>query len=59
VRHCRIDVVPSSVIGAAHKPDPIVPEEDDVTVPVATKYHFFVAWTMPTLFPGDFGTVFR
>jgi hypothetical protein len=43
MRHCRIDVVPSSVIGAPYKPDPIVPEEDDVTLAVATKYYLFTA----------------
>jgi hypothetical protein len=43
MRHCRVDVVPSSVIRTPHKPDPIVAQKNDVTVPVATKYHPFVA----------------
>src|SRR5260221_10132209 len=59
MRHCRVDVVPSSVIRTPHKPDPIVSEEDDIALAVATKDHPLVAWTMPTFFPGDFGTVFR
>jgi hypothetical protein len=59
MRHCRVDVVPSPIICAAYKPDPIVPQKNDVAIPVATKDHPLVAWTMPTLFPGDFGTVFR
>jgi len=56
MRHCRVDVVASSVIRTPHKPDPIIPEKNNVTVPVATKYHPFVAWTLP-LIPRDFGTV--
>ena len=43
MRHGRVDVVPSPVIGTAYKPDPIVPEEDDVTLAVATKYYLFAA----------------
>jgi hypothetical protein len=41
--HIGLDVVPSSVIRTPHKPDPIVAQKNDVTVPVATKYHPFVA----------------
>src|SRR5580700_695635 len=55
MRHCRVDVVPSPVIRTPHKPDPIVAKKNDVTVPVATKYHPFVVGTMPTLHLGDFG----
>jgi len=57
MRHCRVNVVPSSVIRTPQKPDPIVAQKNDVTVPVATKYHPFVVRTRPTLFLGDFGTV--
>ena len=45
MRHCRVDVVPSSVIRTPHKPDPIAAQKNDVTVPVATKYHPFVVGT--------------
>jgi hypothetical protein len=58
VRHRRIDVVPRSIIRASHKPDPvIVAEEDNVALVIATKYHPFVAWTMPDLVLGEFGTM--
>jgi hypothetical protein len=42
MRHCRVHVVPSPVICAAYKPDPIVPEKNDVALTVATKYHFLM-----------------
>src|SRR6202035_1176647 len=54
MRHCRVDVVPSSVIRTPHKPDPIVAQKNDVPVPVATKYHPFVVGTRPTLLLGGF-----
>src|SRR5712692_3477585 len=57
MRHCRVDVVPSPIICTAYKPDPIVPEKNDVALAVTTKHHPFVAWTMTPLFLGDFGTV--
>jgi hypothetical protein len=59
MRHCRVDVVPSSVIRTPHKPDPIAAQKNDVTVPVATKYHPFVVGTMSPLLLSDFGTVFH
>jgi hypothetical protein len=58
VRHRRIDVVPRSIIRASHKPDPvIVAEEDNLALVIATKYHPFVAWTMPNLLLGEFATM--
>jgi hypothetical protein len=49
MRHCRVHVVPRPIICAAHKPDPIVPEKNDVALAVVTKFHPFVIETMPPL----------
>jgi hypothetical protein len=54
MRHCRVDVVPTTVIRTLNEPDPIVPEKNNVALAVTTKYHPFVAWTTMPLFPGDF-----
>jgi hypothetical protein len=35
--HRRIDKIPVSIISTAHKPDAVIVEEDDVTLPVTTK----------------------
>jgi hypothetical protein len=43
MRHCRVDVVPSAIICTTYKPDPIVPEKNDVALAIAAKYHFFVS----------------
>src|SRR5438105_1088092 len=58
MRHCRVDVVPISIIRAAYKPDPIARQKNDVALAVATKYHPFVARTTLPLLLGGFGTVF-
>jgi transposase len=51
MRHCRVDMVPSPVISTPYKPDPIVPQKDDVTVPVTTKDHPLSPERRRPLFP--------
>jgi hypothetical protein len=35
--HRRIDKIPRSIIGTAHKPEAVIVEEHDVTLAVTTK----------------------
>jgi hypothetical protein len=41
--HRRIDEIPGSIVGTAHKPEAIIVEEDDVTITVAAKDHSLIA----------------
>ena len=52
-------MVPSSVIRTAYKPHPIVSEKDHIALPIAAKYHLFVAWTIPPLLLSDLRTMLR
>ena len=58
MRHCRVDVVPSPIICTAYKPDPIVPEKDDVALAIAAKYHPLAARTPLALLLRHLSTVF-
>jgi hypothetical protein len=60
MRHRRIDEIPGSIIGAAHKPPAVVVEEGNVTIAVATKDHSLIGWSRSdwSRDPGDAHPVF-